>query len=63
MKEQTEERTGESKKEKRKVISIYEEARKRTFETGIFHHVDHIKPVSKGGTNHPNNLSFIIFFC
>lgn len=45
--------------EKRKIGQIYAEARRLTKETGIDHHVDHIKPLAAGGEHHPNNLRVI----
>jgi 5-methylcytosine-specific restriction endonuclease McrA len=42
--------------EKRKIGQIYAEARRLTKETGIEHHVDHIKPLAAGGEHHPDNL-------
>lgn len=41
------------------IAAIYTEARKLTRETGIEHHVDHIKPLVAGGTHHPNNLQIL----
>lgn len=41
------------------IAAIYKEARKTTRETGIEHHVDHIKPLVAGGTHHPNNLQIL----
>ena len=48
-----------SKKEKEQVLSIYSESRRLTKETGIQHHVDHIKPLAKGGRHHPSNLQIL----
>ena len=45
--------------EKRKIGQIYAEARRLTKETGIEHHVDHIKPLAAGGEHHPDNLRVI----
>jgi len=43
-----------------KLIKVfYEEAQRLTEETGIIHNVDHIKPVSKGGLHHQDNLQVI----
>ena len=38
-----------------KILWYYEQAEKLTRETGIQHHVDHIKPLSKGGLHHEDN--------
>jgi hypothetical protein len=45
--------------EKEEISRIYAEARRITLETGIQYHVDHIKPLSKGGEHHPDNLQII----
>lgn len=41
------------------IIQIYEKARQISLETGIAHHVDHIRPLAKGGRHHPSNLQII----
>ena len=38
------------------IAAVYKEARRLTRETGIPHHVDYIKPLSKGGEHYPDNL-------
>jgi 5-methylcytosine-specific restriction endonuclease McrA len=48
-----------SRSEKKKIGEIYAEARRLTKETGIEHHVDHIKPLAAGGEHHPDNLRVI----
>jgi len=45
--------------EKRKIGETYAKARQLTLDTGIAHHVDHIKPLSLGGEHHPDNLRVI----
>lgn len=45
--------------ERRRIGQIYAEARRLTKETGIEHHVDHIKPLAAGGEHHPDNLRVI----
>ena len=47
------------KKEKEQVLAIYSESRRLTKETAIQHHVDHIKPLAKGGRHHPSNLQIL----
>jgi 5-methylcytosine-specific restriction endonuclease McrA len=42
-----------------KIATIYAEAARLTRETGIKHHVDHIKPLSKGGLHHQDNLQIL----
>ena len=48
-----------SEKDKLSILAIYAEARKLTNETGVQYHVDHIKPLSKGGEHHPDNLQIL----
>jgi hypothetical protein len=42
--------------ERKRIGEIYAEARRLTKQTGIEHHVDHIKPLASGGEHHPSNL-------
>lgn len=48
-----------TKDQMRKISEIYMTARAKTLATGIPHHVDHIRPVSKGGKHVPENLRVI----
>ena len=48
-----------SESEKKTILDIYAQARKLSKETGIQYHVDHIKPLSKGGEHHPDNLQIL----
>jgi len=48
-----------SEDEKMAISKIYAEARRLTKMTGVQYHVDHIKPLSKGGEHHPVNLQII----
>ena len=41
------------------INNLYEEAQRLQDETGIEHHVDHIKPLSKGGEHLLINLQII----
>ncbi len=45
--------------EKNTIIDIYKEARRLEEETGIKYHVDHVKPLAKGGLHHPDNLQLL----
>ena len=45
--------------DRKSISSIYKQARKLTRETGIEHHVDHIKPLAAGGVHHPDNLQIL----
>ena len=45
--------------EQKEIIRIYEKSRRILDQTGIEHHVDHIKPLSKGGRHHPSNLQIL----
>jgi 5-methylcytosine-specific restriction endonuclease McrA len=45
--------------ERKRIGEIYAEARRLTKQTGIEHHVDHIKPLASGGEHHPSNLRVI----
>jgi hypothetical protein len=46
-------------RERKEIGEIYAEARRLTKQTGIEHHVDHIKPLASGGEHHPSNLRVI----
>jgi hypothetical protein len=48
-----------SKHEEMRLHEIYKNARRKTKETGIAHHVDHIRPLAAGGVHHPDNLQII----
>ena len=48
-----------SSEEKNALVGIYSEARRLTSETGIEHHVDHIRPLAAGGVHHPKNLRVV----
>lgn len=41
------------------VIALYAKARALTELTGESYHVDHIKPLAKGGLHHPSNLQVL----
>jgi len=45
--------------ERKRIGEFYAEARRLTKQTGIEHHVDHIKPLALGGEHHPSNLRVI----
>ncbi len=45
--------------QKRAIIDLYSVAKSLTETTGIPHEVDHIKPISKGGLHHPDNLQIL----
>jgi hypothetical protein len=48
-----------SKDEEVQLHEIYRQSRKLTSETGVAHHVDHIRPLAAGGVHHPDNLQII----
>ena len=48
-----------TKDQKLEIYNIYKKCRDITEQTGIKHHVDHIKPISKGGLHHPDNLHIL----
>ena len=48
-----------STEEKMAIKAIYAERQRISEETGVAHDVDHIKPLSKGGLHHPDNLRII----
>ena len=56
MREQTPELT---EKQKTDIIEMYKLRDQLTIETGIPHEVDHIIPISRGGTHTPENLQVI----
>ena len=45
-----------------KILEFYKEAERKTKETGVIHHVDHIIPISKGGLHHESNLQVLTQF-
>ena len=45
--------------ENAKVVGLYAEARALSELTGEPYHVDHIKPLSKGGLHHPDNMQVL----
>lgn len=45
--------------DRKKILEFYKLAQKMTEETGIPYEVDHIKPLSKGGLHHQDNLQVI----
>jgi 5-methylcytosine-specific restriction endonuclease McrA len=40
-------------------MPFYAKARRLTRETGVEHQVDHIQPLSAGGSHHPSNLQVL----
>ena len=48
-----------TKQERLEIISIYNQCKNISRRTGIQHHVDHIRPLAKGGRHHPSNLRII----
>jgi 5-methylcytosine-specific restriction endonuclease McrA len=40
-------------------IGFYAEARQTTINTGVYHTVDHVVPLSRGGQHHPGNLRVV----
>lgn len=48
-----------TKDQRQKIEALYSSARSLTEATGIQHHVDHIRPVSKGGLHVPENLRVV----
>jgi len=48
-----------TKDQREQITDVYELARAKTLATGVPHHVDHIRPVSKGGKHVPENLQIM----
>jgi 5-methylcytosine-specific restriction endonuclease McrA len=46
--------------ERATILALYSKARALTELTGEAYHVDHIKPLSKGGPHHPDNLQILL---
>lgn len=47
--------------DKKAIQKFYDEAKRLTIETSVKYEVDHIKPISKGGLHHQDNLRVITF--
>ena len=45
--------------ERNVLAEIYAEAKRLTYETGVEHHVDHVRPLAAGGVHHPKNLRVV----
>lgn len=45
-----------SMQEKQRIVALYAKAARLTRETGVEHHVDHDRPLARGGLHHPDNL-------
>lgn len=45
--------------QRREIYALYKEAARRTKDTGTAWHVDHDKPLARGGKHHPDNLLVI----
>ena len=54
-------RLPKSKSERQRIEKIYQQAADATRKSGIKHHVDHIKPLARGGKHHSSNLRVIPF--
>lgn len=50
---------GLTAKDRQRIAEMYAEAARRTRETGIKYHVDHDKPLARGGKHQPDNLLVI----
>ena len=48
-----------TKEEKAKVLQFYASARALTVLIGEPYHVDHVKPLIKGGLHHPDNMQVL----
>ena len=48
-----------NRSDKLEISAIYAKCRAKTKETGIEHHVDHVKPLAAGGRHHPSNLKIL----
>lgn len=45
-----------TREERARVLAVYERAARVSRKTGIVHHVDHDRPLARGGKHHPDNL-------
>lgn len=48
-----------TREERQRIAALYAEAARRTRETGIPHHVDHDRPLARGGKHHPDNMHVV----